>query len=343
MAKKMFVYLLFLSMIITIVSFPVNAEETDMPSLSTEKLTEDTTSSTSNSTNLLENMKQSVNETDKTDISNEEDSTDNIFGVSTNDLLKMMDSTLNGKSDLSLSDAINSLSQSQGTGLQIDTKNLFSDLSVSDLSLGDFDTDINFGDLNLKYMQAAGAAEQSYNSENLSGKSLNCKKLFKNTYGNVLKQILYSFVPLLKQKKLSKASLPKGFSASSLTKKEKKNINSAYSSATSSSSFKNVKNSVGTSSIFKAAQNGSSSYNLDFSGDSSNIKKKIKSEYDTSGKTQYDTVKKNLSQKYKMADIEEDAGGNYLGGIPKTIKKGVNKIKKKIIKKSKNTGSGGNH
>ena len=32
MAKKMFVYLLFLSMIITIVSFPVNAEETDMPS-----------------------------------------------------------------------------------------------------------------------------------------------------------------------------------------------------------------------------------------------------------------------------------------------------------------------
>ena len=58
MAKKMFVYLLFLSMIITIVSFPVNAEETDMPSLSTEKLTEDTTSSTSNSTNLLENMKQ---------------------------------------------------------------------------------------------------------------------------------------------------------------------------------------------------------------------------------------------------------------------------------------------
>lgn len=44
-----------------------------------------------------------------------------------------------------------------------------------------------------------------------------------------------------------------------------------------------------------------------------------------------------------MADIEEDAGGNYLGGIPKTIKKGVNKIKKKIIKKSKNTGSGGNH
>ena len=31
MAKKMFVYLLFLSMIITIVSFPVNAEETDMP------------------------------------------------------------------------------------------------------------------------------------------------------------------------------------------------------------------------------------------------------------------------------------------------------------------------
>ena len=105
MAKKMFVYLLFLSMIITIVSFPVNAEETDMPSLSTEKLTEDTTSSTSNSTNLLENMKQSVNETDKTDISNEEDSTDNIFGVSTNDLLKMMDSTLNGKSDLSLSDA----------------------------------------------------------------------------------------------------------------------------------------------------------------------------------------------------------------------------------------------
>ena len=81
MAKKMFVYLLFLSMIITIVSFPVNAEETDMPSLSTEKLTEDTTSSTSNSTNLLENMKQSVNETDKTDISNEEDSTDNIFGV----------------------------------------------------------------------------------------------------------------------------------------------------------------------------------------------------------------------------------------------------------------------
>lgn len=188
MAKKMFVYLLFLSMIITIVSFPVNAEETDMPSLSTEKLTEDTTSSTSNSTNLLENMKQSVNETDKTDISNEEDSTDNIFGVSTNDLLKMMDSTLNGKSDLSLSDAINSLSQSQGTGLQIDTKNLFSDLSVSDLSLGDFDTDINFGDLNLKYMQAAGAAEQSYNSENLSGKSLNCKKLFKNTYGNVLKQ-----------------------------------------------------------------------------------------------------------------------------------------------------------
>ena len=44
MAKKMFVYLLFLSMIITIVSFPVNAEETDMPSLSTEKLTEDTTS-----------------------------------------------------------------------------------------------------------------------------------------------------------------------------------------------------------------------------------------------------------------------------------------------------------
>lgn len=193
-------------------------------------------------------------------------------------------------------------------------------------------TDINFGDLNLKYMQAAGAAEQSYNSENLSGKSLNCKKLFKNTYGNVLKQ-----------KKLSKASLPKGFSASSLTKNAKKNINSAYSSATSSSSFKNVKNSVGTSSIFKAAQNGSSSYNLDFSGDSSNIKKKIKSEYDTSGKTQYDTVKKNLSQKYKMADIEEDAGGNYLGGIPKTIKKGVNKIKKKIIKKSKNTGSGGNH
>lgn len=332
MAKKMFVYLLFLSMIITIVSFPVNAEETDMPSLSTEKLTEDTTSSTSNSTNLLENMKQSVNETDKTDISNEEDSTDNIFGVSTNDLLKMMDSTLNGKSDLSLSDAINSLSQSQGTGLQIDTKNLFSDLSVSDLSLGDFDTDINFGDLNLKYMQAAGAAEQSYNSENLSEKSLNCKKLFKNTYGNVLKQ-----------KKLSKASLPKGFSASSLTKNAKKNINSAYSSATSSSSFKNVKNSVGTSNIFKAAQNGSSSYNLDFSGDSSNIKKKIKSEYDTSGKTQYDTVKKNLSQKYKMADIEEDAGGNYLGGIPKTIKKGVNKIKKKIIKKSKNTGSGGNH
>lgn len=243
-----------------------------------------------------------------------------------------MDSTLNGKSDLSLSDAINSLSQSQGTGLQIDTKNLFSDLSVSDLSLGDFDTDINFGDLNLKYMQAAGAAEQSYNSENLSGKSLNCKKLFKNTYGNVLKQ-----------KKLSKASLPKGFSASSLTKNAKKNINSAYSSATSSSSFKNVKNSVGTSSIFKAAQNGSSSYNLDFSGDSSNIKKKIKSEYDTSGKTQYDTVKKNLSPKYKMADIEEDAGGNYLGGIPKTIKKGVNKIKKKIIKKSKNTGSGGNH
>ena len=71
--------------------------------------------------------------------------------------------------------------------------------------------------------------------------------------------------------------------------------------------------------------------------------KKIKSEDDTSGKTQYDTVKKNLSQKYKMADIEEDAGGNYLGGIPKTIKKGVNKIKKKIIKKSKNTGSGGNH
>lgn len=125
MAKKMFVYLLFLSMIITIVSFPVNAEETDMPSLSTEKLTEDTTSSTSNSTNLLENMKQSVNETDKTDISNEEDSTDNIFGVSTNDLLKMMDSTLNGKSDLSLSDAINSLSQSQGTGLQIDTKIYF--------------------------------------------------------------------------------------------------------------------------------------------------------------------------------------------------------------------------
>ena len=40
MAKKMFVYLLFLSMIITIVSFPVNAEETDMPSLSTEKLTD---------------------------------------------------------------------------------------------------------------------------------------------------------------------------------------------------------------------------------------------------------------------------------------------------------------
>ena len=148
---------------------------------------------------------------------------------------------------------------------------------------------------------------------------------------------------MLKQKKLSKASLPKGFSASSLTKNAKKNINSAYSSATSSSSFKNVKNSVGTSSIFKAAQNGSSSYNLDFSGDSSNIKKKIKSEYDTSGKTQYDTVKKNLSQKYKLADIEEDAGGNYLGGIPKTIKKGVNKIKKKIIKKSKNTGSGGNH
>lgn len=70
MAKKMFVYLLFLSMTITIVSFPVNAEETDMPSLSTEKLTEDTASSTSNSTNLLENMKQSVNETDKTDISN---------------------------------------------------------------------------------------------------------------------------------------------------------------------------------------------------------------------------------------------------------------------------------
>ena len=75
----------------------------------------------------------------------------------------------------------------------------------------------------------------------------------------------------------------------------------------------------------------------------SRIFKKIKSEYDTSGKTQYDTVKKNLSQKYKLADIEEDAGGNYLGGIPKTIKKGVNKIKKKIIKKSKNTGSGGNH
>ena len=61
-------------------------------------------------------------------------------------------------------------------------------------------------------MQAAGAAEQSYNSENLSGKSLNCKKLFKNTYGDVLKQ-----------KKLSKASLPKGFSASSLTKNAKKN------------------------------------------------------------------------------------------------------------------------
>lgn len=123
----------------------------------------------------------------------------------------MMDSTLNGKSDLSLSDAINSLSQSQGTGLQIDTKNLFSDLSVSDLSLGDFDTDINFGDLNLKYMQAAGAAEQSYNSENLSGKSLNCKKLFKNTYGNVLKQ-----------KKLSKASLPKGFSAKFTNQKREK-------------------------------------------------------------------------------------------------------------------------
>lgn len=334
--RRIFVYLLSLFMMFTLISVSVSAEETDIPTLSTgeftiENSTETESATSSDNTDLLKTMKQSVDETEKTDTSNEGDSTDNIFGVSTNDLLKMMDSTLNGESDLSLSDAINSLSQSQGTGWQIDTKNLFSDFSVSDLSLGNFDTDINFGDLNLKYMQAAGAAEKSYNSEDLSGKSLNCKKLFKNTYGNVLKQ-----------KKLSTPTLPKGFSANALTKDAKKNINSAYSSATSSNSFQYVKNSVSTSNIFKAAQNGSSSYNLDFSGDSSSAKKKIQSEYDNSGKSQYDSIKKKLSNQYKNANISEDASGNYLGGIPKTIKKGVDKIKKHINKNNKGE-SGGSH
>lgn len=333
MVKKIYVYLLFLSMMFTSVSVSVNAEEIDTPTLSTNRITDSSTetespTASSNDTDLLENMKQRVDETNKTDITNEGDSTDNIFGVSTNDLLKMMDSTLNGESDLSLSDAINSLSKSEGTGWQIDTNNLFSDFSVSDLSLGSFDTDINFGDLNLKYMQAAGAAQKSYDSEDLSGKSLNCKKLFKNTYGNVLKE-----------KKLSTPTLPKGFSASELTKDAKKSINSAYSSATSTSSFQNVKNSVSTSNIFKAAQSGSSSYSLDFSSDTSSAKKKIQSEYDDSGKSQYDSIKKKLSKQYKNADISEDASGNYLGGIPKTIKKGVNKVKKGVSKiKKKITG-----
>lgn len=158
----------------------------------------------------------------------------NLFSANLDDVYSAMNKSIKGGENISLSDAFNQVSDfSISTGSYMDT---------SDLQLG---SNVDFGAVNLQYCNLAQNMTNTFNTSDLSGNSLNCLSLFDNTYGDVLDSV-----------KLENPTIPEGFTVDNMLAQGQSAIDSAYQSATSSSSFVNIKNSISIGNIFSKANQG---------------------------------------------------------------------------------------
>lgn len=158
----------------------------------------------------------------------------NLFSANLDDVYSAMSKSIKGGENISLSDAFNQVSDfSISTGSYMDT---------SDLQLG---SSVDFGTVNLQYCNLAQNMTDKFNTSDLSGNSINCLSLFENTYGDVLNSV-----------KLENPTIPEGFTVDNMLAQGQSAIDSAYQSATSSSSFTSIKNSISIGNIFSKANQG---------------------------------------------------------------------------------------
>ena len=100
----------------------------------------------------------------------------------------------------------------------------------------------------------------------------------------------------MEEKKLEKATLPKGFTASAITASAKKKINSEYSKATSKSIFKQAKSKTSSNSIFKQAAAGPTSYSLGDYSSLQSLYKNAAKENDSAARGEYEDKKTDINK-----------------------------------------------
>lgn len=189
----------------------------------------------------------------------------NLFSANLNDIYSVMNTSVKGGENISLSEAFN-----QFSNFSISTEEY---KDISDLNLG---STVDFGTVNLQYCNLAQNMVKNAQNNDLSGQSTDCLSLFENTFGDVLSSI-----------SLENPSIPEGFTVENMLSQGQSAIDCAYSSATSSGSFASVKNSISIGNIFSKASQGLSMPDLASDATLSNLissssasqKSKISGEY----------------------------------------------------------------
>ena len=132
-------------------------------------------------------------------------------------------------------------------GLTVPNNEMF-DLSKCGLT-GEIDPSL----INLQYAEMVTGMDKDAQALDLSSQSKGAVSLFRSEYGNIAESI----------KTLDEYKIPKSFNVDTMAKKQNKEIDKIYKEAYKDTGFKNIRNTIDSSSVFEEANKGVPTATLD--------------------------------------------------------------------------------